>query len=143
MIKLRLVSVLLFFNTSQAADAVAFDRSLASDLSIAYLRAYFRMSPNSAPPYDLEYSNPILASAIDGQGRKFVFVAYKNKGEKAGASMRLEVCGSMIDLQPSWYGGSLDVDKDLKEFQSMSGDKTADYPGACYVSVRPSHLPST
>lgn len=125
--------VTLYTSATFAGETVEFDKALATEISAAYLRAYFRMSPSSEP-YDIEYINPTIATAIDGNARKFVFVGFANPGEKRGASMHLEVCGSRISLQPSWYGPTLNIEKDLTDFKGIVGNKSADYPGGCYES---------
>lgn len=123
------ILVFLFSYQAVGKDKIKYDEILAVELSRAYLQAYFRGSPDREVK-NIDWKNSIQSSARDGNGRAFAFVGFKVPGKKDGASMRLEICAGS-DLYPSWYGGSSNVDEDLEQFKSISGDKTADYPGQC------------
>ncbi len=114
-------------------EKIKYDKALAIELSKAYLQAYFRYTPDREVK-NINWEQPILADEVDGNGRSFVFVGFKASKNKVGASMRLEICGA-IELYPSWYGASSDVDSDHTEFKLIAGNKTADYPGKCPDAV--------
>jgi hypothetical protein len=69
-------------------------------------------------------------SVQDGAEREFVFVAFR-RGDNAGATVVLEICGSPINLSAATLGASNNIEQEMTWFKSMSGDPTADYPHAC------------
>ena len=122
--------LLLVASACMTAEPRPFDRTLAIELARSQLQAYFRAHP-TRQSHPIDWASPIVAAAIDGNDRSFVFVGFKSLGSSSGASLILESCYSAIDLQPSWYGWASDVDQDLRNFKSVQNNPDADYPGSC------------
>jgi len=125
-----LISFSLFFWCNLLIAANNFDPVLAKEISQSYLQSYFRKQPEREPK-DINWSKFIISSVTDSNGRKFIFVGFMSKLKNIGAVMYLEQCPDTLD--PSWYGASSNVAKDLANFKNIAGDKTADYPGGCWA----------
>lgn len=82
---------------------------------------------------DLDLNDGTVLEATDGNGRTFAYVAFSSKlNSKAGFYIVLEFCrGRLGEYAPSFWSSDLDLPGREKEFLSLEGDPTADFPGDC------------
>lgn len=87
-----------------------------------------RIYPIDAVP---DWGKVVVASAIDGHGRRFVYVGF-DLAKTPGASVVFEVCANS-----KWPGlvmtGMVDS---VAEFLTIQDNELADYPYACNESRR-------
>jgi hypothetical protein len=73
---LLLVCLVALTPASGANDGVfAFDRQLAIELAVSYVKSYFRKWPSAALP-DMDYQHPDLIAVRDIKHRQLVFVSF-------------------------------------------------------------------
>jgi len=83
---------------------------------------------------ELNVESPLINNIVDGDGRLFKFVGFKNKtNSRNGYFIVFEMCkGQASEYSQSYSGFSLDIDLELKRFNSAENNPTADFPKACF-----------
>jgi hypothetical protein len=129
--RISIVAILLLLTTLVVAkEPFKFDSVLASDIASAYLKAYFSEYPERKPK-GMNWKHTEIISAIDGNGRELVLVAYSAEIKETGAVMYLEKCADIF--VPSWYRASSALSKETRESRAIENNKTADYPGGRWM----------
>ena len=128
--------ILLLFLLSFSSVADVDTRKIA----IAYAKAVSIESiEKKVHGYDavgeLDFSQASALFGVDGNERSFVFVSFSSlevNPETKGHFVVLEICGHEVGrMQHSFSGFTSNLRLEVENFESMKGDKTADYPGKC------------
>jgi len=114
--------------TAWASPTFTFDRALAIELATAYSKAYLR-KPAQMSSNEIDWTTPIVRSAVHIQNRQFIFVGFRAKQGRAGVFTVLENCHPFPQLSELW--GSADIDADLTVFPSTRGTTERGHPGGC------------
>ena len=105
--------------------AFGVDQELYSQLGRVVLE---RLYPLESTP---DWGRADFASAVDGHGRKFVYVGFDTV-QTPGANVVFEVCASS-----KWPGFVMaGMTNSVEEFRTIHDNKLADYPHACNESGR-------
>jgi hypothetical protein len=83
---------------------------------------------------ELDIEHPIINNIVDGDGRLFKFIGFKNNTNgRNGYFIVFEMCkGQASEYSQSYSGFSLDINLELKRFNSAENNPTADFPKACF-----------
>jgi hypothetical protein len=85
--------------SGNAADALfSYDRQLAVDLSVVYLKAYFRTWPKAVVP-GVDFRHPEVIALRDAKRRKLIFVTFASTQSAAGATATFQVCDEPPQLR--------------------------------------------
>lgn len=136
--------VLMFLATTGLAPCSAADaprtfpyrKAEATTYAQGIIESFARSGQRKdARPSELRMKTPRTSSAIDGHGRRFIYVSFPEKDGPRGFEVIFEVCSaravSWIDMAPVVYSPVADVVSALRDFESMRGDPKADYPKGC------------
>lgn len=114
--------------TYSPTEATTYARGIIESLSRSGQR-------KDARPNNLRLEAPRTSTAIDGHGRRFVYVSFPEKDGARGFEVIFEVCNaeavSWVDMSPVVYSPVASVSAALRDFESMRGDPKADYPKGC------------
>ncbi len=111
-----------------ASSTFTFDSALAIELATAYSKAFMRNAPQMSPN-EIDWTTPIVRSAVHVQNREFILVGFRAKQGRAGVVVVLENCNPFLQLSELW--GSVDFDADLLVFPSTRGTTERGHPGGC------------
>lgn len=84
-----------------------------------------------------DFSKPAMASAIDGSGRRFIYVGFEGLPNTSGAAVVFELCDDnrwpVLVLGPdeTRHNHHINIKQELNNFLHIRGDKAADYPHGC------------
>jgi hypothetical protein len=85
--------------SGNAADALfIYDHKLAVDLSVVYLKAYFRAWPKAAMP-GVDFRHPEVIALRDAKRRKLIFVTFGSTQSAAGATATFQLCDEPPQLR--------------------------------------------
>ena len=131
-----LVAVSSLGGEAAESEFAHIDRDVAlayglADLKETYLLGHYSHGIVSMDELDLE--DGTVLEATDGNGRTFAFVAFRSRRvPTAGYYIILEFCrGRLGEYSPSFGGTDPDIPEIGREFLSIEGNPTADYPGNC------------
>lgn len=131
----RRTTVISFLPLAVATAAIAwtspaftFDRTLAIELATAYSKAFLRKPPEGNPN-EIDWTAPVVRSAVHIQNREFIFVGFRAKQGRTGVVAVLENCKPFPQLSEVW--GAVEFDADLMAFPGTRGTTERGHPGGC------------
>ncbi len=112
------------------------DRDVALAYGLAKLKETYllrRYSHWSTSMDELDLEDGTVLEATDGNGRTFAFVAFRSRPvPMSGYFVVLEFCrGRLGEYSPSFSDDTQDVSEEERQFLTLEGNPTADYPGNC------------
>ncbi len=133
-----ILTLLLAMPRGEAAEPefAHIDREVALAYGLAMLKEFYLLGRYShwfVSMDELDLEDGTVIEATDGNGRTFAFVAFRPRHlSAAGFFFILEFCrGRLGEYSPSWGGDDPDIPEMERQFLTIEGDPTADYPGNC------------
>lgn len=143
--RLMLLMVLLIWtNQLLAADDFKFDHADVADYGAGTLKSLLHATwKGQASLSSFDMTKPILEGIASKDGKRFIFVGFKDNTEKGGFMTIFQVCengelNSWTYYRMADYGLVADLGDVLKGYQMLrtDGTKSFDIPDACPTSDR-------
>ena len=111
-------------------NAFQYDRQLSVDLSVVYLRAYFRAWPKAVIP-GLDLHHPEVVALRDAGRRKLIFVSFASAQVAAGAMATFQLCDEPPQLRIVDVGTADPISRYRDSLSNAEGNQFVNLSDVC------------